>query len=80
MEQPTLSEIQAEALEYLAEYDNEIACGGSPYHERSADAIADFLLESKFSFDDEDCDWSEDFCQEYFEAAKAALIGAGVAP
>lgn len=80
MDKPTLSEIQAEALEYLAEYDNEIACGGTPYyHGRKAEEIADFLLEEKFSLVDEDCDWDEAFCHEYFEAAKEALIAAGVA-
>jgi len=79
MERPTTSEIQAEALEYLAEYDNEIACGGTPYyHGRTAEAIADFLLEAKFSLVDEDCDWSPDFCQDYFDIAKAVLIEAGV--
>ena len=74
MEQPNASEIAIEAIEYLAEYD----ANGSPYHDRSADAIADFLLEEKFARDEE-CDWPEDFCHEYFEAAKAALIAAGVA-
>ena len=75
MRQPTSYEIQAEALTYLAEYDAE----GSPYHDRSAEAIADFLLESNFAQIDEDCDWPEEFCDEYFEIAKAALIAAGVA-
>jgi hypothetical protein len=74
MEQPNASEIAIEAIEYLAEYD----ANGSPYHDRSADAIADFLLEEKFARDEE-CDWPEEFCHEYFEAAKAALIAAGVA-
>lgn len=74
MERPTTAQIQEEALSYLAEYD----AGGSPYHDRSADAMADFLLESKFAQIDEECDWPEDFCQEYFEAAKAALLDAGV--
>ena len=74
MEQPNASEIAIEAIEYLAEYD----ANGSPYHDRSADAMADFLLEEKFARDEE-CDWPEDFCHEYFEAAKAALIAAGVA-
>ena len=74
MEQPNASEIAIEAIEYLTEYD----ANGSPYHDRSADAIADFLLEEKFARDEE-CDWPEEFCHEYFEAAKAALIAAGVA-
>lgn len=74
MEQPNASEIAIEAIEYLAEYD----ANGSPYHDRSADAMADFLLEEKFARDEE-CDWPEEFCHEYFEAAKAALIAAGVA-
>ena len=76
MERPTTAEIRVEALEYLAEYDAE----GSPYHDRSADAMADFLLESKFAEVDDDCDWPEDFCKEYFKVAKEALIAAGVAP
>jgi hypothetical protein len=76
MDQPTHDEIRKEALEYLKEYDAE----GSPYHDRSADAMADFLLESKFAEVDDYCDWPEDFCHEYFEAAKAILIDAGVAP
>lgn len=75
MKRPTHDQIREEALEYLAAFDAE----GSPYHDRSADAMADFLLEAKFSLVDEDCDWPEDFCHEYFEAAKAALIVAGVA-
>ena len=76
MERLTTAEIRVEALEYLAEYDAE----GSPYHDRSADAMADFLLESKFAEVDDDCDWPEDFCKEYFKVAKEALIAAGVAP
>ena len=78
MDQPTHNEIRDEALEYLKEYDAE----GSPseYHDRSADAMADFLLESKFAEVDDDCDWPEDFCKEYFKVAKEALIAAGVAP
>ena len=76
MNRPTTAEIRVEALEYLAEYDAE----GSPYHDRSAHAMADFLLESKFAQVDEDCDWSPDFCQCYFDTAKEALTAAGVAP
>ena len=76
MERLTTAEIRVEALEYLAEYDAE----GSPYHDRSADAMADFLLESKFAEVDDDCDWSPDFCQCYFDIAKEALTAAGVAP
>jgi len=76
MRQPTTYEIQAEALTYLVEYDAE----GSPYHDRSADAIADFLLESKFGQIDENCDWDEEFCDEFFEIAKDALLAAGVSP
>ena len=76
MDRLTTAEIRVEALEYLAEYDAE----GSPYHDRSADAMADFLLESKFAEVDDDCDWPEDFCKEYFKVAKEALIAAGVAP
>ena len=76
MERLTTAEIRVEALEYRAEYDAE----GSPYHDRSADAMADFLLESKFAEVDDDCDWPEDFCKEYFKVAKEALIAAGVAP
>lgn len=79
MERPTTDEIQVEALKYLADFDKEIAATGKGYyHDRSADAMADFLLESKFAEVNEDCDWSPDFCQDYFDTAKAALIAAGV--
>ena len=76
MDQPTHNEIRLEALEYLKEYDVE----GSPYHDRSADAMADFLLESKFAEVDDDCDWPAEFCKEYFKVAREALIAADVAP
>ena len=74
MERPTHDQIREEALSYLAAFDAE----GSPYHDRSADAMADFLLESKFALVDEECDWPEEFCDEFFEEAKAALIAAGL--
>lgn len=76
MERPTHDQIREEALSYITEYD----ANGSPYHDRSADAMADFLLESKFASIDEECDWPKEFCHEYFEAVKAVLIDAGVAP
>lgn len=76
MERPNLDQIRDEAIEYLRWYDADFE--ECPYHGRSAEEIADFLLESKFA-QDEECDWPEEFCHEYFEAAKAALIAAGVA-
>ena len=75
MERPNPDQIREEALSYLSAFDAE----GSPYHGRSAEEIADFLLESKFADAEEDCDWPEEFCQEYFEIAKAALLAAGLA-
>lgn len=76
MKRPTPAQIRDEAIEYLHRYDADFE--PCPYHDRSAAAIADFLLESKFAQIDEECDWPEDFCREYFEAAEAALLGAGV--
>lgn len=74
MDRPTITEIRAEAIKYLADFDKEIAATGKGYyHDRSAHAVADFLLESKFAGVDEDCDWPEDFCQYYFDTAKDAL-------
>ena len=74
MERLNPGQISEEALSYLAAFDAE----GSPYHGESAEEIADFLLESKFAQIDEDCDWPEEICDEYFEIAKAALLAAGV--
>jgi hypothetical protein len=76
MDRPNPDQIREEALSYLAGFDAE----GSPYHGRSAEEIADFLLESKFAQIEEECDWPEEFCHEYFDIAKAALLAAGVSP
>lgn len=76
MDRPNPDQIREEALSYLAAFDAE----GSPYHDRTAGAIADFLLESKFAQVDEDCDWPEEFCNEYFKIAKVWLVAHGVAP
>lgn len=78
MDRPTADQIRNEAIEYLRWYDADFE--EFPYHDRTATAIADFLIESKFAAVDEDCDWTDEFCHEYFETAKAALLTAGVSP
>ena len=69
-------EIECEALEYLRYYDADIDKGH--YHERTPEAMADFLLESKFAQVNEDCDWPKHECDTYYAIAKDALIAAGV--
>ena len=74
MKRMSKAEIEIEALEYFRYYNAE----GSAYHDRSADAMADFLLESKFAQVNEDCDWPSRECSKYYAIAKDALIAAGV--
>jgi hypothetical protein len=70
------AEIEIEAIEYLRYYD--AAPNKGYYHERTPEAMADFLLESKFAQPDEECDWPEFECDIYYAIAKDALIAAGV--
>jgi hypothetical protein len=76
MQRMSKIEIEIEAIEYLHYYDADIDKGY--YHERTPDSIADFLLESKFARVNEECDWNDAECNEYFAIAKNALITAGV--
>ena len=76
MKQPPAAEIRAEAIQYLRWHDAEPEPG--PYHERTAGAMADFLLEARFADGAEACDWPEDFCTFYFETALATLLEMGL--
>lgn len=70
-------EVRVEALNYLAQYDSLAASGDDMWHERTASALAEHLLESKFSERDEGGIPSE-LLDEYFEEAKRALLAAGL--
>lgn len=76
MKRPTAAEIREETIQYLRWYDADFeAC---PYHDRTAGAMADFLLEARFADVAEPCDWPEDFCTFYFETAMATLLEMGL--
>ena len=76
MKRPTAAEIREEAIQYLRWHDADFeAC---PYHDRTAGAMADFLLEARFADVAEACDWPEDFCTFYFETALATLLEMGL--
>lgn len=76
MKQPTAAEIREEAIQYLRWHDADPeAC---PYHDRTAGAIADFLLEARLAEGAEFCGWPEDICTFYFETAMATLLEMGL--
>ena len=79
MEIMTNQQITTEALDYLTQYDQHCATPNSnPWHERTAYALADFMLESKYADTDPDCNWNDAQCQSYFDTAFNALLNAGL--